>query len=223
MPRSGTTLVEQIISSHSKVTGLGELPFVSKFGFSIVRDLSKYSKDTISKFRDNYLEKLRRQANGNLIICDKMPQNFLYIDLIVASFPEAKILHVKRNPAAVCWANYKQWFRSKDLGYSYSINDIVEYHRLYEELMQFWKTLFKDRIYEIDYEVLTTNHEVEIKKLITYLELNWEEGCLSPEKNKRSVSTASNIQIRNKIFKGSSEKWKKYKPFLNGVLDNLDK
>ena len=223
MPRSGTTLVEQIISSHSKVTGLGELPFVSKFGFSIVRDLSKYSKDTISKFRDNYLEKLRRQANGNLIICDKMPQNFLYIDLIVASFPEAKILHVKRNPAAVCWANYKQWFRSKDLGYSYSINDIVEYHRLYEELMQFWKTLFKDRIYETDYEVLTTNHEVEIKKLITYLELNWEEGCLSPEKNKRSVSTASNIQIRNKIFKGSSEKWKKYKPFLNGVLDNLDK
>jgi len=223
MPRSGTTLVEQIISSHSKVIGLGELPFVSQFGFSILRDLSKYNKDTISKFRDNYLEKLRRLANGNLMICDKMPQNFLYIDLIVASFPEAKILQVKRDPAAVCWANYKQLFRSKDLGYSYSIDDIIEYHRLYEDLMRFWKTLFKDKIYEIDYESLTTNHEVEIKKLITYLELNWEEGCLSPEKNKRSVSTASNIQIRNKIFKGSSEKWKKYKPFLNGVLDNLDK
>lgn len=222
MPRSGTTLVEQIISSHSKVTGLGELPFVSQFGFSIVKGLSEYSKDSISKFRDNYLEKLRRLANGNLHISDKMPQNFLYIDLIVASFPEAKILHVKRNPAAVCWANYKQWFRSKDLGYSYSIDDIIEYHRLYEDLMKFWNKHFKNIIYEVDYEALTINYEDEIKKLIKYLGLDWEEACLSPEENDRNVSTASNIQIRNKIFKGSSQKWKKYKPFLKGALDSLD-
>ena len=161
-------------------------------------------------------------SKGNSIITDKMPQNFLYIGLITASFPEAKILHVKRNPAAVCWANYKQWFRSKDLEYSYSINDIIEYHRLYEDLMKFWNKLLKNKIYEINYEVLTINYEDEIKKLISHLELDWEEGCLSPEKNKRNVSTASNIQIRNKIFKGSSQKWKKYKPFLNGVLDNLD-
>ena len=222
MPRSGTTLVEQIISSHSKVTGLGELPFVSQFGFSIVKGLSEYSKDSISKFRDNYLEKLRRLTNGNLHISDKMPQNFLYIDLIVASFPEAKILHVKRNPAAVCWANYKQWFRSKDLGYSYSIDDIIEYHRLYEDLMKFWNKHFKNIIYEVDYEALTINYEDEIKKLIKYLGLDWEEACLSPEENDRNVSTASNIQIRNKIFKGSSQKWKKYKPFLKGALDSLD-
>ena len=222
MPRSGTTLVEQIISSHSKVTGLGELPFVSQFGFSIVKGLSEYSKDSISKFRDNYLEKLRHLANGNLHISDKMPQNFLYIDLIVASFPEAKILHVKRNPAAVCWANYKQWFRSKDLGYSYSIDDIIEYHRLYEDLMKFWNKHFKNIIYEVDYEALTINYEDEIKKLIKYLGLDWEEACLSPEENDRNVSTASNIQIRNKIFKGSSQKWKKYKPFLKGALDSLD-
>lgn len=222
MPRSGTTLVEQIISSHSKITGLGELPFVSQFGFSIVKGLSEYSKDSISKFRDNYLEKLRHLANGNLHISDKMPQNFLYIDLIVASFPEAKILHVKRNPAAVCWANYKQWFRSKDLGYSYSIDDIIEYHRLYEDLMKFWNKHFKNIIYEVDYEALTINYEDEIKKLIKYLGLDWEEACLSPEENDRNVSTASNIQIRNKIFKGSSQKWKKYKPFLKGALDSLD-
>ena len=222
MPRSGTTLVEQIISSHSKVTGLGELPFVSQFGFSIVKGLLEYSKDSISKFRDNYLEKLRRLTNGNLHISDKMPQNFLYIDLIVASFPEAKILHVKRNPAAVCWANYKQWFRSKDLGYSYSIDDIIEYHRLYEDLMKFWNKHFKNIIYEVDYEALTINYEDEIKKLIKYLGLDWEEACLSPEENDRNVSTASNIQIRNKIFKGSSQKWKKYKPFLKGALDSLD-
>ena len=222
MPRSGTTLVEQIISSHSKVTGLGELPFVSQFGYSITTGLVECNEETISKFRSDYLEKLGSLTDQNLIVTDKMPQNFLYTGLIAASFPEAKILHIKRNPAAVCWANYRQWFKSNDLGYSYSIDDIIEYHRLYEDLMKFWNYKLKNKIYKVNYEALTIHHEDEIKKLITYLGLSWEESCLSPEKNKRSVSTASNIQIRNKIFKGSSQKWKKYKPFLDGVLDSLD-
>ena len=221
MPRSGTTLVEQIISSHSKVSGLGELPFVLQFGLKIATGLLEYNSETILKFRNNYLEKIKNFAEKSLIITDKMPQNFLYIGLIAASFPEAKILHIKRNPAAVCWANYKQWFKSKDLSYGYSINDIIRYYKLYEDLMNFWKKLFNNRIYEVDYESLTVNHEDEIKKLIKYLDLNWEEGCLSPEQNKRAVTTASNKQIRNKIFKGSSQKWKNYKPFLNEALDNL--
>ena len=88
--------------------------------------------------------------------------------------------------------------------------------------MEFWNKVLKNKIYEVDYEALTINQESEIKKLIKYLELGWEEVCLSPEKNERNVSTASNIQIRNKIFKDSSQKWKKYKPFLNDVLDSLD-
>ena len=140
----------------------------------------------------------------------------------MASFPEAKILNIKRNPAAVCWANYRQWFKSKDLSYSYSINDTIQYYSLYEDLMNFWKKLFNNKIYDVDYESLTVNHENEIKKLIKYLDLNWEEGCLYPEKNKRAIATASNKQIRHKIFKGSSQKWKNYKPFLHGALDGLD-
>jgi hypothetical protein len=223
MPRSGTTLVEQIISSHSKVSGLGELPFVLQIGFKIATGLLEYNSETLLKFRNNYLEAIKNLSDKSLIITDKMPQNFLYIGLIATSFPEAKILHIKRNPAAVCWANYKQWFKSKDLSYSYSIDDTIQYYSLYEDLMNFWKELFNNRIYEVDYESLTVNHEDEIKKLIKYLDLNWEEGCLSPEKNKRAVTTASNKQIRDKIFKGSSQKWKNYKPFLDGVLDNLEK
>ncbi|MDA9682004.1 sulfotransferase [Candidatus Pelagibacter sp.] len=223
MPRSGTTLVEQIISSHSKVSGLGELPFVQQFGLKIATSLLEYNSETVLKFRNNYLEKIKNLSEKSLIITDKMPQNFLYIGLIATSFPEAKILHIKRNPAAVCWANYKQWFKSKDLSYSYSINDIIKYYRLYDDLMNFWKKLFNNRIYEVDYESLTVNHVDEIKKLIKYLDLNWEERCLSPEKNKRAVTTASNKQIRDKIFKGSSQKWKNYRAFLNGTLDNLEK
>jgi tetratricopeptide (TPR) repeat protein len=222
MPRSGTTLVEQIISSHSKVSGLGELPFVSQIGLKIANGLLEYNSETVLKFRNAYLEKIKNFSDKSLIITDKMPQNFLYIGLIATSFPEAKILQIKRDKAAVCWANYKQWFKSKDLSYSYSINDIIKYYELYEDLMNFWKKFFNNRIYEVNYESLTVNHEDEIKKLIKYLDLDWEDGCLSPEKNKRAITTASNKQIRNKIFKGSSQKWKNYKPFLNGILDNLE-
>ena len=222
MPRSGTTLIEQIISSHSKVVGLGELPFISIFGASIIKKNIELKPDTLLKFRKSYLENVERLSNGNLIITDKMPQNFCYIGLILSIFPEAKIIHVKRNAAAVCWGNYRQWFKSKQLGYSYSISDILKYYNLYENLMILWKKLFKDQIYEVDYEKLTIDQENLTKKLINYLNLKWEEECLRPQDNLRSVSTASNIQIRKKVFKNSSQKWKNYKPFLNGILDDLD-
>ena len=222
MPRSGTTLVEQIISSHSKVTGLGELPFISTFGKSVIKEKVELTSQNLLKFRQLYLEKVEKLSNGNFIITDKMPQNFYHIGLILKIFPEAKIIHVRRNPSAVCWGNYRQWFKSKQLGYSYSISDTIKYYDLYKNLMIFWKKFYRDKIYEIDYDALTLNKEKLIKKLINYLGINWEKECLNPENNKRNVSTASNIQIRKKIFKGSSQKWKNYKPFLNGVLDNID-
>lgn len=222
MPRSGTTLVEQIISSHSKVTGLGELPFVSQFGKLIARGHSVSNMDFLLKFRENYLNKLQNLSKGNLIITDKMPQNFYYIGLLAAAFPEAKILHVKRNPAATCWANYKQYFSSKNIGYCYSLDDIIKYYKLYEDLMNFWRESLTSRIYDLDYELLAVNQKDITKKIINHLDLNWEEKCLSPEDNKRSISTASNIQIRKKIYQGSSQQWKSYKPFLNGALDCLD-
>ena len=221
MPRSGTTLLEQIISSHSKVTGLGELPFISQFGSSIINHFSKYSPETIIEFRKNYFEKVKNLSSDNLFFTDKMPQNFRYIGFILAIFPEAKILHIKRDPAAVCWANYKQWFRSKELSYSYSISDIIRYFKLYEDMMQFWEKSFKNLIYQINYEDLTNDPINITKNLIQHLDLAWEEKCLYPEKNKRIVSTASNIQIRKKIYKGSSEQWKKYRPFLDNIFDSI--
>jgi len=222
MPRSGTTLVEQIISSHAQVTGAGELSFAHQFGASIARGLSAVNADALLNFRDIYLTKLQNISNGNLIITDKMPHNFRYLGLLAAAFPEAKIVHVTRNSAALCWANYKQYFVSKTLGYCYELDDVINYYELYRNLMEFWKNLFGDRIYDVDYELLTVNQEEETRKLIHYLDLNWEEECLSPHQNKRSVSTASSMQVRKKVYQGSSQQWEKYKPFLNGALDYVD-
>jgi tetratricopeptide (TPR) repeat protein len=221
MPRSGTTLVEQVISSHSEVTGAGELDFVSQFGGLIARGLSEINTTSLLEFRSKYLAKLRDISKGNWIVADKMPQNFRFIGLLAATFPEAKIVHVKRNSAAVCWANYKQYFVSKNLGFCYALDDIIGYYKLYTNLMEFWESSLSERIYELDYEKLTFDQETETHQLINYLDLNWDEKCLSPQDNMRSVATASNIQVRKKVYQGSSEKWKKYEPFLNGVFDDL--
>ena len=221
MPRSGTTLVEQIISSHSQVTGAGELSFAEQFGAAIATGITEANNESLFDFQGEYLNKLQNVSNGNLIITDKMPHNFRFIGLLTAAFPEAKIIHVKRNPAAVCWANYKMYFVSNNMNYCYSIDDVISYHKLYENLMDFWTSTLSKRIYNLDYELLTVNQESETRQLIEYLGLDWDENCLSPQNNTRSVATASNLQVRQKVYQDSSEQWKKYQPFLNGALDGL--
>ena len=224
MPRSGTTLIEQIISSHSEVLGAGELSYVHRFGNAIARGISKVNTKILVDFRESYLKKLKELSNKSTTVTDKMPSNFKYVGLICSAFPDAKIVHVKRNSAATCWGNYKQHFTSKTLGYSYNLDDLITYYGLYQNLMQFWEEQYGDRIYSLKYETLTMNQEDETRKLIQYLDLKWEQECLAPQDNKRSVSTASNSskQIRQKIYQDSSQKWKKFEPFLKGVFNQLD-
>ena len=178
--------------------------------------------ETISEFRENYLSKLAKLTNVNeFFVTDKMPHNFHYIPLICAAFPEAKIIHVKRDPAATCWSNFKLYFGTKDLGFSYDLHDVVEYFELYDDLMQIWRTTYGDRIYNLNYEKLTTDQNFETRELLKYLEINWEEACLEPHRNNRSIRTASQQQVRNKIYKNSCRAWLKYKPYLNGAFDRL--
>ena len=221
MPRSGTTLVEQIISSHPKVKGAGELNFAEKFGREIATGTSEVNQKTIIDFHNKYLIKLKNISDGKSFITDKMPLNFRFLGLLISSFPSCKIIHVKRNSAAVCWANYKQLFIKHNNEYSYSIDDILNYHKLYENIMEFWFKNFSKRIYNLNYELLTTNQENEIRKLISYIGLDWDEKCLSPQNNKRVVATASSLQIREKIYQDSSQQWKKYQKYLNGAFDNF--
>ena len=221
MPRSGTTLVEQIISAHSEVTGAGELPFVSLFGGSIARGLVSCNESSLADCRLKYLNNLTKISADNVIVTDKMPHNFLYLGLITAVFPQCKIVHVKRNPSATCWSNYRHFFTSQKLKYANSLNDVVKYYAMYEELMGFWEKSFGDRIYKLDYELLTVNQEKETKRLLDFLDLEWEAECLNPQNNTRIVQTTSNFQVRKKIYQGSSDKWKDFKPFLNIALDEI--
>ena len=221
MPRSGTTLVEQIVSAHSKVNGAGELDHVSKFGGHLVLDSVLIKTEAISEFRNKYLSELLKLSNGKQFVTDKMPQNFRFIPLIYAAFPEAKIIHVQRNAAATCWSNYRQYFKSNGLGYCYDLKDVVTYYKLYRDLMKLWQSYYDDRIYNLNYDSLTTDQENQTRKLIKYLRLDWEKACLSPHQNKRSVRTASQQQVRKKVYQGSSEAWRKYEPYLNGAFDSL--
>ena len=166
MPRSGTSLVEQIISSHSKVTGAGELTYLFKYGEKLAVGNKTINEESISQFREKYLLELSKLANGKHFVTDKMPHNFRFIPLVRAALPEAKIIHIKRDPRATCWSNYKHYFSADGLGYSYSLRDVVNYYKLYEDLMQVWNINYDGHIYNLDYENLTTNQELETKKLL---------------------------------------------------------
>jgi tetratricopeptide (TPR) repeat protein len=220
MPRSGTSLVEQIISSHSKVYGAGELEFLEKAIYSTNWESNKTQDEDIKKIREQYLLKI------NLIsklpyITDKMPLNFQWIGFIVNAFPEAKIIHLNRDPMAVCWSNYKINFATNGMGFSFNLVDIAKYYKLYEDLINFWNLKFSKNIYNLNYENLTHNQEIETRKLLNYLGLDWEDAVLNFYKNKRVVKTASNAQIRKNIYQGSSEEWKKFEKWLQPIKKNL--
>ena len=127
-----------------------------------------------------------------------------------------------RNAEATCWSNFKHYFSSDGLGYSYNLEDTVKYYKLYKDLMQFWLQSYDDHIYNLDYDKLTEHQEPETRRLIEYLELNWEDVCLTPQNNKRAVKTASQQQVRQEVYTGSSRVWRKYESFLDGVFDGLE-
>ena len=223
MPRSGTSLVEQIVASHNEAHGAGELEFSTQIFSSIIANISgDVDKKDLLFFREQYLAKLNALKCSKNIITDKMPMNFRYIGLILSAFPEAKIIHLKRDARATCWSIYKNYFDSDGIGYSYDQNDLAQYYGLYSDLMSFWHERFPDQIYDICYEDLTTNQEEETRKLLEYCDLDWDENCLNFHSNKRAVKTASALQVRKKMYQGSSEAWKKYEAYLQPLIKGLD-
>ena len=225
MPRSGTSLVEQIISSHNEVYGAGELDFLAKIvapGLKeSINNKNFFTEKTILSIREKYLKSLSSLNTSESFITDKMPLNFRFIGFILSAFPEAKIIHLNRDAMATCWSIYKHYFKSNGNGYAHNFKDLAAYYSLYKDLMVFWNDLYPNKIFDISYEDLTINQEDETRKLLKYCELDWDENCLDFHTNTRAVKTTSALQVRQKMYQGSSEAWKKYEVHLQPLLNGL--
>ncbi len=226
MLRSGTSVVEQIISSHHEVYGAGELRNLRQIIIPILRehltdDKKKLSKKTFLSIRQQYLESLSSLNASENVITDKWPLNFRSIGFILSAIPEAKIIHLKRDARAVCWSIYKHYFSDTGNGWAYNFDDLAEFYKLYRGLMKFWHEMFPGKVYDISYEDLTTNQEDETRKLLEYCELEWDKNCLDFHKNKRTVDTASVLQVKQKMYQDSSKAWKEYEKYLQPLTEAL--
>lgn len=231
MPRSGTSLVEQILASHSKVYGAGELDDMNDLWTSTVSNSHDQDSDqnniksfhnAINTVRVSYLDTLTSLGISEKIIIDKMPLNFLWIGFILWAFPEARIININRNATATCWSIYKQYFSSQGNGFAYNLKDIVAFYKLYLDLMSFWRQRCPNKIYDICYEVLTENQEEETSRLLAFCDLEWEPQCLDFHRTKRIIKTASAAQVRTKMYQRSSEQWRNYEKHLQCLIDALD-
>ena len=229
MPRSGTSLVEQILASHSKVHGAGELKTMGKLVMPILsnpsaatvsQDNDQLSHNEIKRVHDGYLQALNALQVPEKNIADKMPLNFQLIGFILCAFPEAKIIHLNRDPRATCWSIFKHYFAA-GYGFAYDLEDLVAFYKLYLELMSFWRERFPNNIYDLCYEDLTENQEAETRKLLGFCDLKWEQQCLAFHQTKRVVKTASAAQVRKKMYQGSSEAWRKYELHLQPLIKGL--
>ncbi len=220
MPRSGTSLTEHILASHSKIYGAGELMTLGKAVNSFWVG-SPFDTGLLEKIREKYLSDMYLRGANEPYITDKMHLNYRWIGFICLAFPDAKIVHIKRRSIASCWSIFKHYFSDLGNGYACDLEDVAEYYSSYMDLMKFWEERFPGAIYNLSYERLTEDQEAETRKLLAYLDLDFEQSCIDFHETRRAVATISSIQVRRKLYKGSSEEWRKYEKFLGPLVDRL--
>jgi tetratricopeptide (TPR) repeat protein len=233
MPRSGTTLIEQIISSHPSVQGAGEvlfwwqtsrtLPLRFKLKKSFPECANELNKKDVIKVTELYEETLRRIVGpASLIthITDKMPHNFVQLGLIALMYPNAKIIHTKRNPMDTCLSIFFQSFNDFH-PYSFNLENLGHHYKNYQRLMTHWHDVLPGRVFDVNYEDVTADPERLSRGLIAHCGLDWDDACLSPHKLERAVKTASHWQVRQPIYKTSVERWRRYEEFLGPLVKVL--
>jgi tetratricopeptide (TPR) repeat protein len=233
LPRSGSTLLEQILSSHSQVEGTMELPDITGIarslfdrgkksqapGYSAV--LATLDADQCRELGERYIAQTRIQRKTEApFFIDKMPNNFAHIDLIQLALPRAKIIDARRHPLGCCFSGFKQHF-ARGQGFSYSLEDIGRYYRDYVELMAFFDAVLPGRIHRIIYESMIEDTEYEVRRLLDYCGLPFEAGCLRFYENERAVRTASSQQVRKPIFREGVDHWRHYEPWLDPLKKSL--
>ncbi len=226
MPRSGTTLVEQIISSHKDVYGADEIELLPKiidnyFGKNYEK-IDSINKVDFNKMGNEYIDEMNRVSEDSIRCTDKLPYNFINIGFIKLMLPKAKIVHCCRNPKDNIFSIFKNYFPGNKISYSSDLSEIVDYYNLYSDLMNKWNLLMPNYIINIKYEDLVLNNKKEVLKILNFCDLNWDDKCLKFYENTRPVKTASDIQVRSKIYKSSINSWKDYKKHLIKFFNKLD-
>ena len=232
MPRSGSTLVEQILSSHPAVYGAGEVKYLS-FALGKLRDrfpsLPKYP-DMMNKITPaqmeivakNYLNSLTATSGDAKRVTDKLLTNYFFVGLINLLFPNAKIINTQRNPVDTCLSGFTKLFKD-DMPHSYDLGELGRYYGKYRELMEHWeKVLPQGAMITVHYEDVVADTEKQAKRLIEFLGLPWDEKCLAFHKSDRPVKTASVAQVRKPIYKSAVERWKKYGEGLQPLVDAIE-
>jgi len=230
MPRSGTTLVEQILSSHPDVFGAGELDEIRHISLEMLEAdqngripancLNGLTEDACNRHAGRYLDYLDGLADGAARVTDKMPQNFIGVGVIALLFPDARIIHCRRNPIDTCLSCFFNDFGATH-DYANDLETLGGYYRQYQRMMRHWKDVLDIPMLEIDYEALVADQETMTRALLEYCDLEWVERCLRFFDNKRVVSTASYDQVRKPIYASSIDKWKCYEPYLEPLIESL--
>jgi tetratricopeptide (TPR) repeat protein len=224
LPRSGSTLIEQILASHSMVEGTMELPEV----IAIARSLTKPDEDArypqaladmdgsrLRALGESFIARTRiHRKQGRPFFIDKMPNNFLHIGLIQLMLPRAKIIDARRHPMAACFSGFKQHF-ARGQNFSYDLNDIGRYYRDYAALMDHVDAVLPGRVHRVFYERMVADTEREVRRLLDYCGLPFEPACLTFYNNDRAVRTASSEQVRQPIFRDGLEQWRRFEPWLD--------
>jgi len=232
LPRSGSTLIEQILASHSAVEGTHELADVPRIvadlrGRETDGDIPRYpavlaslSAADFQRLGEKYLADTRIYRSGKPRFIDKMPNNFRHIGLIHLMLPNAKIIDARREPMACCFSNFKQLF-AKGQDFTYSLEDIARYYRTYLELMQHWDKVLPGKVLRLHHEDLVNDLESNVRRLLDWCELAFEPGCLEFHRTERSVRTASSEQVRLPIYRDGLEQWRHYEPWLGPLREAL--
>jgi len=229
MPKSGTTLVEQILSSHASVHGAGEVEAFGGVYHSIAEQLkhagprpecmSLIDKKMVEEYSARYLQELTLHCPTATRITDKQPGNFVRIGLIKTLFPDARIVHCQRNPLDNCISLFFHCF--KPLTCSFELTELGQYYLDHQRLMSHWQNLFPGEIFTVRYEELVVDQEKVSKQLIDYLGLEWDEKCIDFHHNERNVMTPSNMQVRQPMYKTSMNKWKNYEKHIQPLINVL--
>lgn len=233
MPRTGTTLVERILSQHTEVTTAGELDYFGSLFKKMSQTISQriLDKETINgaknidfeKLGRTYIEYTRVLTGSTAKFIDKMPLNVLYVGFILQALPKAKIICLDRTPLDTIMSNYRQLFsaNSYNYNYAYSLKTVAQYYVEFKQLVDFWSQKFPDNFYKINYQTLVNEPEIEAKNLVGFCGLDWQEQCLEINKNAAPVATASAIQVRKPINNKSIDNWKKYDKHLSEAKEIL--